>query len=271
MKCSFSEFSYGYACIREAEQEVQALFPLTAAPTQPSLLTEGKVGYDAALFAVDYTLFMQFKRSDYITRLHTSACSFDGSHEKRCSWMHIKSKHHRFEVDTASNQFHALRGYDEEIQKGYWRGDVLYVAPRFHQDSELNGLYFSRDVLNRSLLIRPRDLPADGKVHRISRRLSGGPLIVMSEPHDVDAIEWRQVRDRMRSTVEGVEQDARPQGVPQTLTTLVRQMEEFAWGRQLRLLNQDEPRSEFQRLRAAARRLGGEMLVVGHEMAQLRA
>ncbi len=83
----FSEFSYGYAVVRQAEDLLATIGAgLVGAPTLPSLLKENTVGYDAELVAVDFALFLQFKRSFFVSRQHTQGpCGYVGG-EPHCTW-----------------------------------------------------------------------------------------------------------------------------------------------------------------------------------------
>jgi hypothetical protein len=275
VRAEFSEFSYGYACIREAEQLVSSAYRLTRLPTQPSLLTEGKVGYDAALFAVDYTLFMQFKRAEFISRRHTSWCGYDGDHEERCSWMHLTEQHHRFEIDTSSNQFNAMLRYEREIAAGKWPGDAFYAAPVFHLEPALSTNYFAGQVLENSTLLQASSVTPDGKTHRVSS-VRPGHVLVMSEPKWVDdAPTWGALRERVRARasaamdetvddmVEDVDARQPREGPANRLSALVDLFAQMAWGQQDVVEREASP---MERLRAAARRLDGEVLVVGRRV-----
>jgi hypothetical protein len=73
MQSDFSEFSYGYACLREAESIITELYTTAGAPVLPSLREENRLGWDAKLSTVEYALFLQFKRTDYVSRRHPSS------------------------------------------------------------------------------------------------------------------------------------------------------------------------------------------------------
>jgi hypothetical protein len=181
VQCKFSEFTYGYACTRELELDLAAEFPLAAAPVQPSLLTENVVGYDAALYAVDFTVMVQFKRADYIKAKHTNgACVSNGSHEGRCTWFHIERQHHRFEVDTSSNQWNAMHGHEVAFAST-GQGLSMYLAPLFHTEQELNDHYAAGDVLTHSMWVEPSEFPADGSTHRYASTKDGGAKVRLSE------------------------------------------------------------------------------------------
>lgn len=152
----FSEFSYGYAVAHEAEELLTTLGAgLVSAPTLPSLIKENTVGFDAHLVSIDFALFLQFKRSFFVSRQHTSGpCGYLG-HEPHCTWAFWKTEHYRFDVDMSSNQFHAMRGYETDIALAYRAGLSLYAAPAFHLEVDLNLAYARRAILDRSVAVLP--------------------------------------------------------------------------------------------------------------------
>lgn len=156
----FSEFSYGYGVVREAEHLLLANGrPLTAAPVLPSLIEENSVGYDAHLVVVDFALFLQFKRSFFVSRRHPWACPTTprGPH---CTWGHWGRTHYRFDVDTTSNQFLAMRRYETEIVSGLRAGASLYAAPVLHVRSSFNRAFLDRELLGRSVGVLPSTFDA---------------------------------------------------------------------------------------------------------------
>ena len=152
----FGEFSYGYAVVREAEDLLTTLgADLVSAPTLPSLIKENTVGYDAHLVSVNFALFLQFKRSFFVSRQHTSGvCGYIGP-EPHCAWAFWNTEHYRFDVDMSSNQFHAMRGYETDIAHAYRAGLSLYAAPAFHLEGDLNDAYARSAVLDRSVGVLP--------------------------------------------------------------------------------------------------------------------
>jgi len=65
MKPEFSEFTYGYVLIEELSQR----YHFKSAPIFPSLREEGTVGgYDSQIKIGGIPFFIQFKRSDYLSR-----------------------------------------------------------------------------------------------------------------------------------------------------------------------------------------------------------
>lgn len=120
--CDFSEFSYGYACIREAEGVIATAYAQAGAPHLPSLKEENKVGWDAAInTTMDYALFLQFKRPEFVSRQHPQSRT----------WPHAGSKHYRVSIDTDHAQHAALTNLEHQITTGVKKGDVFYVAPTF--------------------------------------------------------------------------------------------------------------------------------------------
>lgn len=152
----FSEYSYGYAVVRHAENLLAAKgSPIKDAPELPSLLTENVVGYDAKLVTVDFALFLQFKRSFFVSRQHPQGACGIMSTGPHCTWAHWESPHYRFDVDTSSDQFVIMRGYETDINLGYRSGLALYVAPAFHHQSEFSDAYARGSVLEQSVGVRP--------------------------------------------------------------------------------------------------------------------
>lgn len=146
----FSEFSYGYAVVHEAEDLLTTMGAgLVSAPTLPSLLKENTVGYDANLESVNFALFLQFKRSFFVSRQHTSgACGYIGP-EPHCTWAFWNTEHYRFDVDMSSNQFRVMRGYETDIALAYRTGRSLYAAPAFHLEGDLNDAYAGPSWISR--------------------------------------------------------------------------------------------------------------------------
>lgn len=180
----FSEFSYGYAVVREAEIALAAAgAALSAAPTLPSLLRENTVGYDAHLVTVNFALFLQFKRSFFVSRQHTQGwCGYSGA-DPHCTWAYWAAEHYRFDVESDSNQFAAMRGYEADIDAGRRSGLSLYVAPAFHRDHELHHAYLSGTVLDRSAGIKPSAFDAvPAGAHQFSFMATLGAGVVTSEP-----------------------------------------------------------------------------------------
>lgn len=180
----FSEFSYGFAVVRQTEALLTSIgAKLQEAPTLPSLLTENKVGYDARLVTVDFTLFLQFKRSYYVSRRHPrEPCGYAGG-QPHCTWAYWGSEHYRFEADTDSNQFDAMRDHEARAAAGSVSGLSLYVAPNFYLQADLDDAYLRDMILARSVAIPPSvfDSVASGS-HHFSFDPAMHAGVVTSEP-----------------------------------------------------------------------------------------
>lgn len=185
--CEFSEFTYGYACIREAEVQVSRAHGAVLAPIQPSLRDEEELGWDAAIPAIDYALFLQFKRTYHVGRARRNSPTSP----------HVGVPHYRFAVDTASKQFEALTALEATIRTGTIIGDVYYAAPVFYEQSVFEAFYAARSVLRNSVLVPPRDFPADREQHWFAIAPTGASCI-LSEPLPPKwATRWGDLVDRI--------------------------------------------------------------------------
>lgn len=115
MECKFSEFSYGYAAIREAESELALVYRANGAPVLPSLVAEEQLGWDAKQRFVEYALFLQFKRVQYVSRRHPSSRT----------WPHVGGRHYRFAIDTNGHQHQALLQLEAQLRSGAEAGEDL--------------------------------------------------------------------------------------------------------------------------------------------------
>ena len=182
MKPGFSEFSYGYAV---TEDIVHSKGPLKAAPSFPSLRSEGAQGggFDVKLDLPGYPLFLQFKLSDcmigptaYEARQRLFTTPFFRMHIRPQK----RSRQHKLLLDL------------EATGKA-----VYYVAPAFHQEQEFNLAYTSRSILTKSVMISPAaigQLPDDGNHHISFKNVQHrfGYLLSRSA-HKVEILSWEDV------------------------------------------------------------------------------
>lgn len=150
-----SEFSYGYAL---TEQLVRQLGPLAAAPRFPSLLEEGRLGYDLELtMPLKASMFIQFKLSDRMVRKNVTELRpptplpINLPFFRMHLWPRSESNQHAL--------LHALAAAGEE---------VYYAAPEFDTVDELNTAYVNGTVVQQSAFFNPADiglLPDDEKHH----------------------------------------------------------------------------------------------------------
>jgi hypothetical protein len=179
----FSEFSYGYAAIHEAELELSAIYKQAGAPKLPSLVEEKDLGWDVRLAFVDFVVFLQFKRSEWISRRHPDSPTWGG----------VNAKHYRYGIDTSGHQHRALLRLEDELNAQPGNGNVYYVAPVFHTQSAFDRAYGRGEVLQGSSLVPPSDIgDSSGRHHVVAH--PGGSIMIMSEPRFADrATTWERV------------------------------------------------------------------------------
>lgn len=187
METDFSEFSYGYAAIREAEAAVAEAYRLAGAPVLPSLLLEAHGGYDVEVrTTVEYALFLQFKRPTYIKR----------SHPASPTWPHVNAPHYRFAIDTSHHQYQLLLDLEAQITTGARQGDVLYAAAQFHTQADFDNAYLNGEVLSRSVLEPPSEFPNDGLIHHHVTAGDTGATSVLSTPRaPTKQVRWPSLVD----------------------------------------------------------------------------
>lgn len=188
MDCDFSEFSYGYAAIREAEAELATIYRRAGAPVLPSLLQEEKLGWDAKMQYVEYCLFLQFKRVEYVSRRHPASPT----------WGSVLGPHYRFSIDTDGHQHAALITLEAALAAGTDPGHIYYAAPAFHRQQEFDAAYSHGEVLEQSHLVSPSEFPSLTGKHHFVDDLSGG-LQVLSVPRRAERVDrWDSMRERVR-------------------------------------------------------------------------
>lgn len=141
MTPSISEFSYGYAVTNEV---VKRLGPsIAAAPQFPTLYAEGQAGggYDVKIVGGS-PVFLQFKLSHHMVRSNCKEYALMGGPYYR--WhLHAlqRSDQHNLLLDLES--------------KGNL---VAYVAPLFHESTELNRHFLYDGILDNSAAFLPSDI-----------------------------------------------------------------------------------------------------------------
>jgi hypothetical protein len=145
------------------------------APNFPSLLQEGGPGggYDLKLEAPGLPLFLQFKRSDHLSRRTAREIKAGAP---------LSVPFYRFEITgrSQSEQHDMLVGLDVDPNV------VLYAAPLFHRKAEFDEAFLRHVVRQRSFYVRPRDIGVlpDDDAHHLS--FDGRRYVVMSEPREVE-------------------------------------------------------------------------------------
>lgn len=145
MKPDISEFSYGYAV---TEQLVAALGPAAAAPRFPSLIQEGKLGYDLELnLPLRASLFLQFKLSDRMVR--ASAIEIRDNDPPGLTLPFFRA---HLRPRPTSAQHDLLCDLADEGE------EVYYVAPEFDTIGELDAAYRARMVVRQSAFFAVADI-----------------------------------------------------------------------------------------------------------------
>lgn len=197
MKPQISEFSYGFALTNELVGWAE----LSAAPVFPSLLEEGKAGggYDVKLDRPGVPLYLQFKRSEFLTRR-------SGREAREIAKIGgtIGIPYYRFAVTEAaiSDQHELLLALD--VAPNF----VFYAAPRFHRLDEINDAWHHNAVASRSHFVAPQVIGslASGR-HAVA--FDGRDVWVCSEPRRIEGLSGRDLADRLSKALKA---DPRPVG-----------------------------------------------------------
>jgi len=190
-----SEFSYGFALTHEF---VLSLGSLVAAPVFPSLIEEGRAGggYDVKLEAPGLPLFLQFKRSERLTR--------ETAREIRAG-VPLSLPFHRIALTARrdSDQHDMLIELDQPPNL------VFYAAPMFHLKEEFDEAFLDGEVRARSFFVSPAAIGrfADDRAHHLS--FDGSTCVVMSEPKIVPSLGAIELEALLLSRLESDERPLR--------------------------------------------------------------
>jgi hypothetical protein len=168
-----SEFSYGFALTNELVGWAQ----LRAAPIFPNLVEEGRAGggYDVRLDMPAIPMYLQFKRSECMTR---------SSAKEIRNGATLSTPFYRFHLmDAAKSDQHRLL-----LQLDDGTNEVYYAAPRFHKISEINSAWNTNTITTRSIFVTPRGI---GRLspgsHSIAYDRSGA--YCCSDPREVESLD----------------------------------------------------------------------------------
>ncbi len=180
MRPLFSEFSFGFSISHEIQTAVGR--STRSAPVLPSLLDERKLGWDVKFRLQGLSIFLQFKRSDYLQT------------KRAREWAHFRTPYYRFPVYRVSEspQHNLLVGLSAK------EPHVYYCAPMFHTDAEFNRYFMNHAVLGHSVLISLRALPRilDKGSHHIVYAPSHGLFLSDATPLDM-VIADKRISDLM--------------------------------------------------------------------------
>lgn len=143
MQPEISEFSYGFALTNE----LVGWTALRAAPIFPSLVEEGRAGggYDVKLDAPGVPIYLQFKRSECMTRSSAKEIQ-DGAA--------LSTPFHQFHLMDArkSDQHRLLLQLDNSTNA------VFYAAPRFHTFAQINSAWNTNSITTSSIFVTPQTI-----------------------------------------------------------------------------------------------------------------
>jgi hypothetical protein len=142
MKPDISEFSYGFAITKELVDWYGK--SLTAAPLFPSLIQEGKIGYDVKLNTFGFPIFLQFKTSDYMKNSNATEV-YKQVLRPPFHRMYLRSRRY-------SNQHNLLLQLENQGNL------VYYVAPSFYTQYSFNNYYVNNQVAINSVFIKPTSI-----------------------------------------------------------------------------------------------------------------
>ena len=192
-----SEFSYGFALTNELVRWAE----LSAAPIFPSLIEEGGPGggYDVKLDRPGAPLFLQFKRSECMTRRSAREWKLVDDLGGR-----LAVPFYRFPITQSlkSDQHELLLELDNAPNL------VFYAAPRFHEIGEINEAWHAAAVSARSVFIAPSEIGSlDEDRHSVA--FDANRTWICSEPREIRALTSRDLLEKLKGALK---QDDRPLG-----------------------------------------------------------
>ena len=151
MKSEFSEFSYGFALTHGLLKDTPSI---DVAPHFPSLVEEGKVGFDVEVGFPGIPIYLQFKLSDYLTRRPAKY------------WDYYHEPYFRFDITplTVSQQHNLLKDLADSGE------EVFYVSPLFWKTTQFNEAFRDSHIAARSMWLPLGQLPylTDYEPHHVT-------------------------------------------------------------------------------------------------------
>lgn len=190
-----SEFSYGFALTNEIVRWAE----LSAAPLFPSLIAEGGPGggFDVKLDRPGAPLFLQFKRSECMTRRSAREWKLVDGFGGR-----LTVPFYRFAITESlkSDQHELLLALDTSPNL------VFYAAPRFHEIREINQAWQDAAVSARSVFVSPSEIGSlDEDRHSVA--FDARRTWICSKPREIRALNSRELLETLKGALS---QDDRP-------------------------------------------------------------
>lgn len=229
MTPEISEFSYGFALTNE----LVGWAPLSAAPVFPSLIEEGKAGggYDVKLELPAVALYLQFKRSERMTRRSAK--------ERKAIGPGLYVPYHRFHVTEAkkSNQ------HDMLLQLDDGNSLVFYAAPRFHTLQEINWAWEHNAVSAQSIFVAPSVIGTlDDDSHSVA--FDSIDTFVCSEPKQIPHLTNKDLIEKINAKLKNETRPLR-ESIPDLATHLARAEVEGRASAERRRASKDRLPPEF--------------------------
>lgn len=164
----FSEFSFGYAVVRQIEQQMLGQWAVPRFPTQPQ---EADAGYDVDFLSHGVPLFIQFKRSEVMQRRSCKECR-----DPSISWTLPIYRMHLHQRD-GYRQHMLLRALERS------GNTAIYCTSTVPAKRELDHLYASNRVFEAAAVFWPLEieLPSLHEPHHVAFNWSAALAAVYSE------------------------------------------------------------------------------------------
>lgn len=173
MRANFSEFSFGYALTESLVDNRQQF----VRPIFPTLRQEQKFGYDLKLEQPGFSLFLQFKLCEGMSKRSAMEISYYKLDEES-NPLHTPFLRMPLMAAKLSPQHERLRELDSSGEQ------VYYATPRFYKDSDFARHYRSGLILEKTAFIRPNIIGAlpDEEEHYVSFEAASNFGWFLSEP-----------------------------------------------------------------------------------------
>lgn len=189
----FSEFSFGYA-LTDNLIHGGLLKNLKAAPTFPSLYKEGKPGggYDLKVPLISSPLFLQFKIPQILTRKSNKTPPG------------FVTPYYRMHVRPGGQSLQ----HQNLLNHGRRHRLVYYVTPRFHTTATLNKAFLRRQMIAKSVFIRPSQIGLlDDHDHFVAYDRLNSTAWLFSEPSEIEgAIDGETFIEEVQANIPEVRQ-----------------------------------------------------------------
>lgn len=118
-------------------------------------------------------------------------------HPQSPSWDYVGGPHYRFAINTGELQHQRLLELEQRLAISDEAGDVYYVSPRFHRQTDFDNAYLSGLVLEQSVIVPPSEFGDDGGLHFHVTNIDTRVAQVLSQPRPPEKqVEWIAIQQR---------------------------------------------------------------------------